>query len=190
MRSKCYDNHYGTDLQGTTQIMMARQQGNSDGLYLRLGVLPGASHDDVARAYRRLARDAHPDAHPQDPDAPRRFRDITEAYEVLGHPASRRRYEGARRPAGVGTGGASEAPGESPGRPGVAQVHASRTVTGGPAVLLGAAPVHRPRPGLFVGPVEVRPAPSSPPTPPTGEDIGAALLARLLSDMFEPRYRS
>ena len=122
--------------------MTARQQGNGDGLYLRLGVLPGASHDEVARAYRRLAHDAHPDAHPQDPDAPRRFREITEAYEVLGHPASRQRYDHARRPAGVGTGGASEAPGESPGRPGAAQVHASRIVTGGPTVFLGAAPVN------------------------------------------------
>jgi curved DNA-binding protein CbpA len=189
MGSKCYDNHYGTDLQGTTQIMTARQQGNSDGLYLRLEVLPGASHDEIARAYRRLAHDAHPDAHPQDPDAPRRFREITEAYEVLGHPASRQRYDRACWPAGVGTGRVSEAPGESSSRPEAAQVHASRTVTGGPTVFLGAAPVNRPKPGLFVGPVEVRPAPSGPPTPPTGEDVGAALLARLLADMFEPRCR-
>ena len=170
--------------------MTARHHGNSDGLYLRLGVLPGASHDEIARAYRRLAHDAHPDAHPQDPDAPRRFREITEAYEVLGHPASRQRYDRARRSAGVGTGGASEAPGESPSRPESAQVYASRIVTGGPTVFLGGAPVNRPTPGLHVGPVEVRPTLSGPPTSPSHENVGAALLARLLSDMFEPRCRS
>jgi molecular chaperone DnaJ len=170
--------------------MTARQYGNSDALYLRLGVLPGASHDEIARAYRRLAHDAHPDAHPQDPDAPRRFREITEAYEVLGHPASRQRYDRARRQAGVGAGGASEAPGESPSRPEAAQVFASRFVTGGPIVFLGGEPVNRPTPGLFVGPVQVRPTPSGPPTSLTDGDVAAALLARLLSHMFEPRCRS
>ena len=69
--------------------MGAGQPGNGDGLYLRLEVMPGASHDDVARAFRRLAHDAHPDTHPGDPDAPRRFREITEAYEVLGNPDRR-----------------------------------------------------------------------------------------------------
>ena len=52
----------------------------------RLEVSPGASHDEIARAYRRLAHDAHPDAHPGDPDTARRVREITEAYEVLGNP--------------------------------------------------------------------------------------------------------
>ena len=88
--------------------MTARQHGKGDGLYLRLEVLPGASHDEIARAYRRLAHDAHPDAHPGDPDAPRRFREITEAYEVLGNPDRRERYDRARRLAGVGTDRASQ----------------------------------------------------------------------------------
>ncbi len=90
--------------------MTARQHGNGDGLYVRLEVLPGASHDEIARAYRRLAHDAHPDAHPGDPDATRRFREITEAYEVLGNPDRRKRYDRARRQVGVGTNRASPAP--------------------------------------------------------------------------------
>ena len=69
----------------------------------RLEVLPGASHDEVAHAYRRLAHDAHPDAHPGDPDAPRRFREITEAFEVLGNPARRALYDRARDQARVAT---------------------------------------------------------------------------------------
>ena len=104
--------------------MTSGQQGTGDGLYLRLEVLPGASHDEIARAYRRLAHDAHPDAHPGDPDAPARFRDITEAYEVLGNPDRRERYDRARRQAAVGTNRAAQAPAETPSRPGPAQAFA------------------------------------------------------------------
>ena len=170
--------------------MTSGQHGNGDGLYLRLEVLPGASHDEIARAYRRLAHDAHPDAHPGDPDAPRRFREITEAYEVLANPDRRERYDRARRLAGVGTNRASQAPAESPSRPGPAQIFASPPATGGPPVFLGTGPVTKPAPGLSVGPVQVGPSPSGPPTSLTQEDVAAALLARLLSDIFEPRWRS
>ena len=121
--------------------MASRQHGNSDGLYLRLEVLPGASHDEIARAYRRLAHEAHPDAHPGDPDAAARFREITEAYEVLGHPDRRERYDRARRQAGVGTDGTSPAPAESSPRPGPAQVFASPPEASGPPVFLGTGPV-------------------------------------------------
>ena len=152
--------------------------------------LPGASHDEIARAYRRLAHDAHPDAHPGDPDAPRRFREITEAYEVLGNPDRRERYDRARRRAGAGTDRASQAPAESPLRPGPAQIFASPPATGGPLVLLGTGPVTKPTPGLSVGPVQVGPGPCGPPTSLTQEEVAAAQLARLLSDIFEPRWRS
>ena len=63
--------------------------------YRRLEVGPGASHDEIVRAYRRLALGAHPDAHPQDPGASLRFREITEAYEVLGDPRRREAYDGS-----------------------------------------------------------------------------------------------
>lgn len=62
--------------------------------YRRLEVAPGASHDEIVRAYRRLALGVHPDAHPEDPEAAKRFREITEAYEVLAHPDRRVAYDG------------------------------------------------------------------------------------------------
>jgi curved DNA-binding protein CbpA len=170
--------------------MTARRPGNGDGLYLRLEVLPGVSHDEIARAYRRLAHNAHPDAHPGDPDAARRFREITEAYEVLGNPDRREQYDRARRQAGVGINQPFPASGTSSPAPGRPPVFASPTATGDPIVFLGAGPVTKPTPGLFVGPVQVRPSRSGPPPSLTHEDVAAALLARLLSDLFEPRWRS
>ncbi len=66
--------------------------GTSD-YYGRLEVAPSASREDIVGAYRRLAMGAHPDAHPEDPDAAGRFREITEAYEVLGDPKRRDAYD-------------------------------------------------------------------------------------------------
>lgn len=73
----------------------------SDLYYRRLEVGPGASHEEIVSAYRRLAHLAHPDAHPKDPEAPRRFREITEAYEVLADPSRRATYDRTRVPAGI-----------------------------------------------------------------------------------------
>jgi curved DNA-binding protein CbpA len=165
------------------------QQGNGDGLYVRLEVLPGASHDEIARAYRRLAHDAHPDAHPGDPDAARRFREITEAYEVLGDPDRRERYDRARHLAGPGTDWRSAAPGPTSSRPGRAPTSTSPTVTGGPLVFLGTRPVTSPSAQLSVGPVEVEARATRPAASLIEEDFAAALLARLLSDVFWPRWR-
>lgn len=63
--------------------------------YELLGLGPAATHDDVVHAYRRLARSLHPDVRPGDPEALQRFREITEAYELLTGPG--------RRPADVAT---------------------------------------------------------------------------------------
>lgn len=73
--------------------MWTGDQDKGDVFYLRLEVGPTATHEEITRAYRRLAHAAHPDANPQDPDAARRFREITEAYEILGDPARRARYD-------------------------------------------------------------------------------------------------
>src|SRR5579863_5052377 len=61
--------------------------------YRRLEVGPAASHDEIVRAYRRLALGVHPDAHPENPEATTRFREITEAYEVLADPQRREAYD-------------------------------------------------------------------------------------------------
>jgi hypothetical protein len=63
------------------------------GLYRRLHLSPDASPAEIARAYRRLAQHSHPDARPDDADAPRRFLAITEAYEILSDPQRRAHYD-------------------------------------------------------------------------------------------------
>src|ERR1700730_9143353 len=58
-------------------------------LYRWLGVPPDASRDEIAQAWRRRARDEHPDSRPGDADAPGRFRALAEAWQGLGDPGRR-----------------------------------------------------------------------------------------------------
>jgi curved DNA-binding protein len=60
--------------------------------YQTLGVDRTAAAAEIQRAYRKLARTYHPDVN-KDPDAERRFQDISEAYDVLSDPETRRRYD-------------------------------------------------------------------------------------------------
>jgi molecular chaperone DnaJ len=61
--------------------------------YQILGVERTDSEDDIKKAYRRLARQFHPDANQEDPDAEEKFKEIAEAYGVLSDPARRRDYD-------------------------------------------------------------------------------------------------
>lgn len=54
--------------------------------YKVLGVLPGASQDEIKKAYRKKAKEYHPDLHPNDPDAARKMNEINEAYDFLQNP--------------------------------------------------------------------------------------------------------
>lgn len=62
-------------------------------LYEVLGVSPDATQEDIKRAYRRLAREHHPDVNHHDPDAERRFKEVNLAYQTLSDPAKRRQYD-------------------------------------------------------------------------------------------------
>ncbi len=72
-----------------------------------LGVRRDADADEIKKAYRRLARELHPDVNP-DPQTQERFKEITQAYEVLSDPQKRQMYDMGADPfaqAGAGAGG-------------------------------------------------------------------------------------
>lgn len=61
--------------------------------YKVLGVDRSASSEEIKKAFRKVARETHPDANPDDPGAEARFKEAAEAYEVLSDPTRRQRYD-------------------------------------------------------------------------------------------------
>src|ERR1700712_4283436 len=61
--------------------------------YATLGVPKTATQKEVKQAFRKMARKHHPDVNPGDKSAESRFKDINEAYEVLGDPGKRKKYD-------------------------------------------------------------------------------------------------
>jgi molecular chaperone DnaJ len=74
-------------------------------LYNVLGVDKKASADEIKKAYRKLARQYHPDRNPGDKQAEERFKEISAAYDVLGDPDKRKQYDRGGFFTGGGPGG-------------------------------------------------------------------------------------
>src|SRR5918911_252842 len=84
--------------------------------YAVLGVSASATQDEIKKQYRRLAKQYHPDANKSDPSAAERFKEISEAYNVLGDAEKRKQYADMRRlGAFAGFGGARPGAGPRPG---------------------------------------------------------------------------
>jgi DnaJ-class molecular chaperone len=92
-------------------------------LYQRLGLKRGASEAEIKKAYRSLAKQLHPDRNTDNPDAAKRFAEVTHAYDLLTDKDKRARYDrgeidedgNPKMPFGSGFGGYSRGAGANPG---------------------------------------------------------------------------
>ena len=78
--------------------------------YKVIGVKEKATPDEIKKAYRKLAKENHPDANQGDPKASERFKEIGEAYSVLSDPEKRKQYDQMRRLGSLGFGGRTGRP--------------------------------------------------------------------------------
>ncbi len=72
--------------------------------YKTLGVDKKATAEEIKKAYRKLARQYHPDRNPDDKEAEARFKEISQAHDVLGDPEKRKQYDSGTGPFATGAG--------------------------------------------------------------------------------------
>jgi molecular chaperone DnaJ len=77
----------------------------ADELYKTLGVKKDASEDEIKKAYRKLARQYHPDRNPDDKAAEEKFKEVSAAHDVLSDPEKRKEYDAGPAFGGFGAGG-------------------------------------------------------------------------------------
>ena len=90
---------------------MAASDWATKDFYKTLGVSKDASQADIKKAYRKLARDNHPDSNPGNKAAEDRFKEVSEAYAVLSSPDKRKEYDQQRTLFGQFKGGFQGPPG-------------------------------------------------------------------------------
>src|SRR5262245_64745370 len=88
--------------------------------YAVLGVPASATQDEIKKTYRKLAAKHHPDKNPNDPKAAEKFKEISEAYQVLGDAEKRKQYDQMRKLGAFGGYGPGGPRRPSPGGPGQA----------------------------------------------------------------------
>lgn len=95
---------------------MASENWLHQDFYKVLGVAEDASEADIKKAYRKLARKYHPDQNPGDEAAEKKFKEVSEAYDVLSDPKQKEEYDQIRKYGAAGFGGAGGGfPGGFPG---------------------------------------------------------------------------